>query len=274
MSLTEVFQDWLVSAVQFLPKLIAGVIIFLLTLFLSGLAAKWIRKVATQKIENEEILQLISTVTRLGIIILGTILALSQVDFDVTGFVAGLGIAGVTIGFALQDIAKNFVSGLLLLIRQPFQLGDYIDVSDLAGTVKEINIRDTVIETLAGELVIVPNTQVFENPIINYSSTQLRRGSISIGLGYEEETERAIDVFMKTIISVPGVVEDPKPSIIADTLGESALILSARFWVDQQKDNFILVQSEVVKAIKNASEKNQINLPYPVQTVLLKHIGE
>ena len=140
MSLTEVFQDWLVSAVQFLPKLIAGVIIFLLTLFLSGLAAKWIRKVATQKIENEEILQLISTVTRLGIIILGTILALSQVDFDVTGFVAGLGIAGVTIGFALQDIAKNFVSGLLLLIRQPFQLGDYIDVSDLAGTVKEINL--------------------------------------------------------------------------------------------------------------------------------------
>ena len=274
MSLTEVFQDWLVSAVQFLPKLIAGVIIFVLTLFLSGLAAKWIRKVAKPKIESEEILQLISTITRWVVIILGTILALSQVDFDVTGFVAGLGIAGVTIGFVLQDIAKNFVSGLLLLIRQPFQLDDYIEVSDLSGTVKEINIRDTVIETLAGELVIVPNTQVFENPIINYTSSQFRSAAVSIGLGYEEDTDKAVNVFIETIKSVPGVAENPKPSIIADTLGDSALMLSARFWVDQHKNNFINVQSEVVKAIKLASEKHGINFPYPVQIVLLKQVSD
>ena len=272
MNLTEVFQNWLVSAVEFLPKLIAGVIIFVLTLFLSGLVAKWVKKVAKQKIESEEILQLISTVTRWGVIILGTILALSQVNFDVTGFVAGLGIAGVTIGFALQDIAKNFVSGLLLLIRQPFQLGEFIEVSDFTGTVKEINIRDTVIETLDGELVIIPNKQVFENPIINNTHSQFRRAVVSIGLGYEEDTDQAVDVFLETIKSVPGVAEEPKPSILADTLGDSALMLSARFWVDQKMDNFIIVQSEVVKAIKIASEKHGINLPYPVQTVLLKQV--
>ena len=274
MSLTEVFQDWLVSAVQFLPKLIAGVIIFVLTLFLSGLAAKWIRKVAKPKIESEEIMQLISTITRWGVIILGTILALSQVDFDVTGFVAGLGIAGVTIGFALQDITKNFVSGLLLLIRQPFQLGDYIEVSDLSGTVKEINIRDTVIETFDGALVIIPNTKLFENPIINNAHSQFRRATISIGLGYEEDTDQAIDVFLETIKSVPGVAEDPKTSILADSLGDSALILSARFWVNQHQDSFVDVQSNVVKAIKLASEKHGINLPYPIQTVLLKQVSE
>jgi len=116
MQLTEVFQDWLVSLVQFLPKLIAGVIIFVLSLFLANLAAKWIKKVAKKKIDSVEILQLISTVTRWTVIILGTIFALSQVDFDITGFIAGLGIAGLTVGFALQDIAKNFVSGLLLLV--------------------------------------------------------------------------------------------------------------------------------------------------------------
>lgn len=274
MNLTEVFQDWLVSAVQFLPKIIAGVIIFVLTLFLSGLAAKWIKKVANKKIESEEILQLISTVTRWGVIIMGTVLALSQVDFDVTGFVAGLGIAGVTIGFAMQDIAKNFISGLLLLIRQPFQLGDYIKVNDLSGTVKEINIRDTVIETFSGELVIVPNTQVFENPIINNTSSQFRRAAVSIGLGYEEDTDQAVEVFLETINSVPGVAEDPKPSILADSLGDSALMLSARFWIDQHENSFLDVQSEVVKAIKLASEKHGINLPYPVQTVLLKQVSD
>jgi small conductance mechanosensitive channel len=274
MQLTEVFQDWIVSLVQFLPKLIAGVIIFVLSLFLANLAAKWIKKVAKKKIDSVEILQLISTVTRWTVIILGTIFALSQVDFDVTGFVAGLGVAGLTVGFALQDIAKNFVSGLLLLIRQPFQLGEFIEVADFSGTVKEINIRDTVIETLDGELVIIPNTQVFENPIINNTHSTLRRATVSIGLGYDENTDKAMEIFLETIKSIPGVAVDPKPSILADTLGDSALMLTARFWINQKKDSYIEVQSEVVKAIKVASETHGINLPYPVQTVLLKQVSE
>lgn len=273
MELSEIFQDWLVSFVEFLPKLIAGVIIFILTLVLAGFVAKWVRKVANKKIESVEILQLLSTIAKWSVIILGTILALSQVNFDVTGFVAGLGIAGITIGFALQDIAKNFISGLLLLIRQPFQLGEFIEVSDFSGTVKEINIRDTVIETLDGELVIIPNTQVFENPIINNTTSKFRRATVSIGLGYEENTEDAIKVFLEAIKSVPGVAMEPAPSIMADTLGDSALMLSARFWVDQHKDNFVIVQSEVVKAIKVASEEHNIDLPYPVQTVLLKQVS-
>ncbi len=99
MELSEIFQDWLVSFVEFLPKLIAGVIIFILTLVLAGFVAKWVRKVAKKKIESVEILQLLSTIAKWSVIILGTILALSQVNFDVTGFVAGLGIAGITIGF-------------------------------------------------------------------------------------------------------------------------------------------------------------------------------
>jgi small conductance mechanosensitive channel len=274
MQLTEVFQDWIVSLVQFLPKLIAGVIIFVLSLFLANLAAKWIKKVAKKKIDSVEILQLISTVTRWTVIILGTIFALSQVDFDVTGFVAGLGVAGLTVGFALQDIAKNFVSGLLLLIRQPFQLGEFIEVADFSGTVKEINIRDTVIETLDGELVIIPNTQVFENPITNNTRSPFRRATVSIGLGYDENTDKAMEIFLETIKSIPGVAVDPKPSILADTLGDSALMLTARFWINQKKDSYIEVQSEVVKAIKVASETHGINLPYPVQTVLLKQVSE
>ena len=171
------------------------------------------KQLAKKRIENIEILQLIFLLTRWSVLILGTIFALSQVDFDVTGFIAGLGVAGFTIGFALQDIAKNFISGILLLSRQPFNIGDYVKVNDYSGKVKEINIRDTVIETLDGEVVIIPNQAVFENPIINYTQSRLRRRSVVIGLGYEEDVHQAIKVFLDAIKNVPGVESQPEPII-------------------------------------------------------------
>lgn len=270
MDFQAAFQEWLTSFLQYLPKLISGIIIFLATLIGAGFVAKWVKKLAGKKIQNIEMLQLIFLVTRWSVIIMGTIIALDQVDFDVTGFIAGLGVVGFTIGFALQDIAKNFVSGLLLLYRQPFNLGEMVSVSDYLGKVKEINVRDTVIETLDGELVIIPNREVFENPIMNYTHTRFRRASFKIGLGYEEDVDRAISLFFDTIKSIPGVASDPGPTLRADELGDSALILSAFFWVDQKENDLFDVQSEVMKAIIKASEEHKINLPYPVQTVLLK----
>lgn len=272
MDIQAILQDWLISFIDFLPKIIAAIIVFIVTVFISGFIAKWVKKIAKNKISNLEILQLIFVVTRWTLLILGAILALSLVNFDITGFVAGLGIAGFTIGFALQDIAKNFISGLLLLYRQPFNLGERVIVSDFTGEVMEINIRDTVIKTFDGELVIIPNTQVFENPIINLTHTQHRRRTVMIGLGYGEDAERAINIFLEKIQSVPGVETDPKPSILADALGDSTLQLSATFWVDQQENNILEVHSNVVKAIKSASDEYGIDLPYPIQTVRLDRI--
>lgn len=274
MDIQQVFQDWLTSLVDYLPKLIAGIVIFILTLVASGFIAKWVRKIAKKKISNKEMLQLIFVLTRWSIVIVGTIFALDQVNFDVTGFIAGLGVAGFTIGFALQDIAKNFISGMLLLYRQPFNLGDAVTLGDYSGTVKEINVRDTVIETFSGERVILPNQTVFENPILNYTQTAKRRQSLSIGLGYEENVDNAIEIFLDVIKKVPGVEIDPEPTVRADGLGDSTLVLSALYWVDQTKNDFFGVRSDVITAVKEASEKHNINLPYPIQTVRLQRMNE
>ncbi len=274
MDIQAVFQDFLTEFINYLPKLISGIIIFILTLIGSGFFAKWVRKLAKKKIESKEMLQLIFLITKWIIIIVGTIFALDQVDFDVTGFIAGLGVAGFTIGFALQDIAKNFISGIMLLYRQPFNLGEYVKVAELDGTVREINIRDTVIETRDGELVIIPNKEVFENPIINYTHSQYRRREVKIGLGYEEDAERASGIFMETIKAIDGVEVDKEITIRAEALGDSALSLSAIFWVDQQENDIFAVQSDVIKAIKTAAEEHKINLPYPIQTVLVKSLNQ
>lgn len=274
MEIQQAFQEWLTSFVAFLPKLVAGIVIFIITLIVSGFIAKWVRKIARKKISNKEMLQLIFVITRWTVLIFGTIFALSQVDFDVTGFIAGLGVAGFTIGFALQDIAKNFISGLLLLYRQPFNLGDYVTLGDFSGIVKEINIRDTLIETPSGENVIIPNQTVFENAIINFTQTPIRRQNLSIGLGYEEDADRAMEIFLDVIKNVPGVEAEPKPTVRAEGLGDSALILSALYWIDQSKSDYFGVHSNVITAVKEASEKHNINLPYPIQTVRLQKMND
>jgi len=268
------FQDWLTSFLEYLPKLIAGIVIFIGTIIGASFVAKWVKKLAKTKINNVEMLQLIFLLTRWTFIIVGTIFALDQVDFDVTGFIAGLGVAGFTIGFALQDLAKNFISGLLLLYRQPFNLGERVIIGDYLGTVKEINVRDTVIETLEGELVIIPNREVFENPIVNLTHTRFRRREVIIGLGYEEDAERAMKIFLDAVKLIPGVESDPGPAVRAEELGDSVLVLKALFWVDQQTNDFLEVHSDVVKAIKVAAEDNNINLPYPVQTVLVRNLKD
>jgi small-conductance mechanosensitive channel len=270
MDIQAILQSWLDQAAEVIPKVISAVVIFIVTIISSGFIAKWIQRITKKKITNHETLQLIFRITRWTVLVVGTIVALDQVDFDVTGFIAGLGVAGFTIGFAMQDMAKNFISGLMLLYRQPFSVGDRVGIADFKGIILDINVRDTVLETLDGEKVIIPNQEVFENPIVNYTDTKFRRREVIIGLGYEQDSQRAIRIFIEAIGNVPGVGAEPAPTVRAEALGDSTLTLSALFWVDHHAHNLFEVHSDVVQAIKEAAEEYQINLPYPIQTVWLK----
>lgn len=263
-------QAFVQGALQFIPKLIVALIVFGVSLFLSAVAARWTRRTASKKIDDEETLLLLSRVARWAVIVLGTVLALDQVDFDVTGFVAGLGIAGLTIGFALQDITRNFIAGILLLVRQPFDIGDSVKVAGQEGTVLEITTRDTVLKTWDGEMAIVPNLEVFTKLIINYSGLPNRRRTIHIGLGYGEDVNRAMGVFREAIQGVDGVLMDPAPTLLAEKLGDSTLDLAARFWVNQETHGLFDVHSAVVRTLKEVAEQEGINLPYPIQTVRLE----
>jgi small conductance mechanosensitive channel len=270
MDLSAPLQALVEEALQFIPKLIVALIVFGVSLFLSVVAARWTERTARTKIDDEETLLLLSRLARWTVVILGTVLALDQVDFDVTGFVAGLGIAGLTIGFALQDITRNFIAGLILLVRQPFDIGDAVEVAGHAGTVLEITTRDTVLKAWDGEMVILPNLEVFTQPIINYSDLPNRRRTIQIGLGYGEDVERVTELLLEAIRGVDGVLVDPAPELLADNLGDSTLNLSARFWVNQETHGLFDVHSAVVRTIKKVAEQEGIDLPYPIQTVRLE----
>jgi small conductance mechanosensitive channel len=271
MDITARFQELIQSAILFVPRLIVALIIFFASLPLSGVAARAAERAARLRTKDPEILRLLKRLARWSVLVLGTVIALQQVNFDLTGFVAGLGIAGFTLGIALQDIARNFVAGILLLVQQPFNVGDAIKVSGFTGTVVDVSIRDTVIRTWDGETVILPNHDVYTSAITNYSQLANRRRTVTIGLGYEEDVGRALLVFAKTISGVEGVLAEPAPTVHVEALGDSALTVAARFWLNQETHSLLDVHSSVVTAIKEVAETEGISLPYPIQTVRLEN---
>ncbi len=268
--MSEQFEALLIQAISFIPKLIVAIVIFIAALIVAGTAKRWAYQVVGERVDNEEMQQLFARLARWVVIIGGTLIALDQVDFDITGFLTGLGIVGFTIGFALQDIAKNFIAGLLLLVQRPFTNKDRVQLAGFTGKVINVSTRDTVIETLNGEIVNLPNTNVLSNPIINYSQQPNLRRTVMIGLGYGQDVNQAMELFLETIRKTEGVLKTPEPEILAQELGDSALTLAARFWVNQRTHHRLKVQSEVVIALNAAAEAANIDLPYPIQTVRLE----
>lgn len=270
MDFSQWFQDFLQSAVDFIPHLILGLIVFAASLYLSVPASRWAGRAAEKRLDDPSLVNLIRKLTRWAVIITGTIAALEQVNFNVTGFVAGLGIAGLTIGFALQDITRNFIAGIILMTRKPFEIGDTVEISGYTGKVININTRDTMLKTFDGEVVILPNMNVFNTAIVNVTNSPHRRRTLRIGLGYEEDMERAERIFYTAIVGVEGVEVEPAASVLAETLGDSTVSLVARFWVDQRSHDHLVVHSNVVRAIKEAAERENIDLPYPIQTMRIE----
>lgn len=270
MNLSELSLDGLWNSVlAFLPKLGLAILIYLAARIVSSWAVRILRKGMQRRGHDLEVIVLLEMLTRWGIIGLGILLALEQIaPGKTTSLVAGLGIAGFTIGFALQDVAKNFVAGLLLLLQQPFEIGDAVEVAGYSGTVMDITLRATEMRTWDGRFVIIPNGDVFVKPIINFSKAKHRRVNISVGVAYESDLDKVTRVVLEAINDVPGLLQDPAPAVIFSTFGDSAIEFSAYYWIDTDVAGLGSAQDAGVKAIKNAFEREGIEIPYPIRTVL------
>jgi small conductance mechanosensitive channel len=259
----------LTNAIAFLPRLISGLVLFLVSLGAASVVGRLVGLAVENRGGPEEIGVLLRRLTKWAIIAIGTVAALQQVDFDVTSFVAGLGIIGFALGFAFQDIAKNFIAGILLLLQRPFCIDEVIRIRDFTGTVTDISVRATTIKTFDGLEVVVPNADVYTATIVNLSTYAVRRKSFTIGLGYDEDIDRARMVFQEALFSVPGVMSEPAPKVVCSDLADSWMQLTVYYWFTAGATDFFEMSSGAIQAIKEAAEKEGINLPYPTQTVHL-----
>ncbi len=217
---------------QFLPRLITSLVVFLVTLYLSAVAARAVSRALKLRKTDQELSLLLARSAKLAIVITGTIIALQQVGFDLTAFVAGLGIIGFTLGFALQDVSKNLIAGVLLLLQQPFDIGDTVEVGGFAGIITNINLRATEMQTFDGILVLIPNTTVYSKPVKNFNRVEQRCLELPISIAYGSGVQTAEQTVQKALGNVPGVIaEDPSPRVVFQNFGEKSIELMAYYWI-------------------------------------------
>lgn len=182
-------------------------------------------------------------------------------------FIAGLGIFSIAIGFAFQDILSNLLAGLLLILRQPFEHGDQIEVNDLVGTVEGISIRETSLKTFDGTRIVVPNADVYKSAIRIRTAFEHRRTDLSIGVGYDDDLDLAEEAILDACRSVDGVVGEPAPEAYIVELGDNAVVFDLRYWTEPHQANARRIEHHVLKAVKVRLDEEGIDMPFPTRTI-------
>ncbi|VAX29322.1 Potassium efflux system KefA protein / Small-conductance mechanosensitive channel, partial [hydrothermal vent metagenome] len=213
----------------------------------------------------------VSLITGYIIITFGLLFALLAVGFDMTKFSIIAGALGVGIGFGLQNIVNNFISGLILLFERPVQVGDVISIQNLTGTVKRIGIRSSVIKGFDGSEEIVPNADLISSRVTNWTlSDKHKRIEIKIGVEYGTDPDKVIELLKYSISSRDDILKDPEPYVLFDGYGESSLNFTFRFWTANRSE-WIFIKSEVLLFINKLLNDAGIVIPFPQMDV---HINE
>ena len=203
------------------------------------------------------------------VIFAGILIAASQLGIEIGPLLAGLGIAGFIVGFALQDSLSNFASGLMILICRPFDEGDFIDTAGVQGTVHRMNLMQTTIFTVENHRLTIPNNVIWGGIIRNITSQKLRRIDLVFGVGYEADVEQVERVLTEVITAHPKVVDDPALVVKLNTLADSAVEFIARPWVASA--DYLEVFWDLQKQVKLRFDKEGISIPYPQRELTIRH---
>lgn len=254
-------------------KVIPGLIIALLVVILTRYAAKFVQglvtKISIKVIRSNSIQLLLAKTTYVTTWIVGIIIAcvIAFPGLRLGDIIATLGLGSVAIGFAFQDIVKNFLAGILLLLQEPFRIKDQVIIGDYEGTVERIDIRTTKIRTYQGERVLLPNSTVFTSPVQVRTAFESRRTDLAVGVDYNTSLVEAAKILQQIIPKVKGVLESPPPEIDYVSFGDSSIDLIVRYWTLPQQQEVRRTKSMVIVTIKNAFNKVDINIPYPIRTL-------
>lgn len=205
------------------------------------------------------------------VMVLGVMLALSQLGFKIGPLLAGLGIAGFIIGFALQDVLSNFASGVMILMYRPFDVGDIIEVPEVSGKVQGMNLVSTLILTFDNQKLVVPNNKIWGNIIRNVHSERVRRVDLVFGIAYEADIDQAEQIFQEILDDHELVLQHPESTIKLHTLGESSMDFIVRPWT--KSEDYWTVYWDITKTVKKRLDKEGISIPYPQRDVHIHNTG-
>jgi small-conductance mechanosensitive channel len=179
-----------------------------------------------------------------------------------------LGIGSVAIGFAFHDILQNFLAGILLLLTEPFKIGDQIVVNEFEGTVENVATRATTLKTYDGRRVVIPNASLFTESVTVNTAFPVRRTEYVVGIGYGDDVAEATGLILQAMRDVDGVLRRPAPDVLIHELGDFSVNLRARWWTGSVRSDVLKIQSEVIAGIKESLLTHGVDLPFPTQQVL------
>jgi small conductance mechanosensitive channel len=180
----------------------------------------------------------------------------------------GTGLVGIVLGLAFREIAANSLASILLSIRNPFRAGDWIRVGAHQGIVQNLNMRTTVLLTLDGNHVQIPNALVYSSVIENFSTNPNRRSDFVVGIGYDDSAQKAQDVIIQTLRKHPAVLDDPEPGALVDELGPSTVNIRVQFWFDGREYSVFKVRSALMRQIKRALQDAGISMPDTAREII------
>lgn len=259
-------REWLAgSGMRLLENAISALVLFVVGWLVIRLVDFAIRKgLARSKRRGLLINFVASSVTKACWAVL-LVMVLGRLGVNVAPLVAGLGVTGFVLGFAFQESLGNLASGLMIALNEPFKVGDFVEIAGLQGSVVEMNIMATTLTTGDNKKIVVPNKSVWGGPIVNYSAMATRRVDVQVGIAYGEDIGRALDVIREAVLSVPGVLKTPAPTIAVGALAESQVTINVRPWA--KNADYWSVYFETLKAVKDELGRAGIEIPFPQVTV-------
>jgi small conductance mechanosensitive channel len=261
----EAFNGLQVLIVTYAFSVIGAILILIVGWSISRLLGRWVRSLLTRSHRvDPTVVGFFSVFVRYAVLVVVVIMVLGQFGVQTASIITALGAAGLAIGLALQGTLQNIAAGIMLLVLRPFRVGEYIDADGVSGTIQEIGLFATELKTLDGLYRMAPNSQLWNVPVTNYSRLSERRHDLVIGIGYEDDIEKAQSVLMDLARADGRVLSDPEPWAYVSELGDSAVAVTLRYWT--KSADWWTTSREMTKAAKIAFDENGISIPFPQVT--------
>ncbi len=271
-SVNETLMSIWATFVERIPFIVAGLIVLLLTWLVTVLVANAINRVLKRSDLRTSLKELVIRFASIGIWILGFLVAAMIVFPGLTPAKAlgGLGLVSIAVGFAFKDIFENFFAGILLLWRFPFENGDFIECEGITGEVRDVYLRMTQVRQTSGELVVLPNSFLFKNPVKVLTNLPKRRVTIIAGVAYGEDVATAVQVIQEAVDACETVDPARPVQIFPQGFGASSIDIEVTWWTDPKPVDIRRSRGEIVTAVKKALDEAGIEIPFPYRTLTFK----
>lgn len=262
--------EWWNLFVEYLPNILLSIVVLVVFIVISRLIRSLFVRILKRTIDNQGITKLVSNIMAIVVLLMGLFLVLSILDLNkaFTSLLAGAGIAGLALGLAFQEPIINLISGIDLASRKTYEIGDLVETNGYVGFVERITLRTTLLKTLSGQDLIIPNKMIAQSAFINYTFTNERRIELTCGIAYDSDLEKVERVALKTITELEATKKDKEILFYFTDFGGSSIDFVLQFWCDTGIEaDYLRLRHQAIMALKSAFNENDISIPYPTRTL-------